>query len=155
MHAIALHVISFHAIAFNAIAFNAIALHVIVLYVIAFHCMSFHCMSLHCMSLHCIPCHSFFVMAWTGNFFFSMCQGLASEVSHSLTIVSLFSGKYPHTGRWWYMYRHRYAYHTLSSTALENPSSTISQIEQNLWFYLIYKALEQSITGGVFKIFEN
>ena len=50
--------------------------------------------------------------------FFSMCQGLASEASQSFTIVSLFSEKYPCTGRWWYAYHHRYAYHTLSSTGV-------------------------------------
>ena len=49
--------------------------------------------------------------------FFSMCQGPASEASQSLDIVSLFSGKYPRTSRRWYAYRHRYAYHTLSSTS--------------------------------------
>ena len=38
----------------------------------------------------------------------------------SLNIVSLFSGKYPRTGRRWYVYRHRYAYHTLSITALDH-----------------------------------
>ena len=33
----------------------------------------------------------------------------------------------------------------------ENLSSpTISQIEQILWFYFIYKALEQSVTSGAF-----
>ena len=29
-------------------------------------------------------------------------------------------------------------------------SATISQIGQNWWFYFVYKALEQSVTGSVF-----
>ena len=34
-------------------------------------------------------------------------------------------------------------------------SLTISQIEQNLWFYFIYKALEQSVTGSIVKFLKN
>ena len=37
----------------------------------------------------------------------------------SLTIVFLFSGKYPCTSRRWYVYHHWYTYHTLRSTVLE------------------------------------
>ena len=35
----------------------------------------------------------------------------------------------------------------------KNVSSIISQIEQNLWLYFIYKALDQSVTGGIFRNF--
>ena len=56
------------------------------------------------------------------QFFFSMCQGPASETSRSLTIVSLFSGKYPHTGR------RSYAYQTLSSTAVAYTGLSIGSI---------------------------
>ena len=38
----------------------------------------------------------------------------------------------------------------------ENQSfPTISQIEQNCWLYFNYNALEQSVTAGVFEIFEK
>ena len=37
----------------------------------------------------------------------------------TFTIVSLFSGKYPRTGRRQFAYHHRYEYNTLSSTVID------------------------------------
>ena len=41
-------------------------------------------------------------------------------------------------------------YRLFGGLAENLPSPTISQIEQNCWLYFIYKALEQSVTVGVF-----
>ena len=50
--------------------------------------------------------------------FFQCAKYPGSLPWHRVLLLFLFSGKYPRTGRRWYAYRHRYAYHSLSSTAL-------------------------------------
>ena len=46
-----------------------------------------------------------------------------SPVAWNIIAVSFLSGKIPCTGRRWFAYRHRYAYHTLSSTVLSKSAS--------------------------------
>ena len=52
---------------------------------------------------------------------------------------------------WKYKENYLHKKYRLFGGPAENLSSpTISQIEQNWWFYFIYKALEQSVTGSIF-----